>query len=30
VPGVTSIWLGNDQRNYAAHLVVATLGFRFR
>jgi MtrB/PioB family decaheme-associated outer membrane protein len=30
VPGVTSIWMGNDLRNYAAQTVVATVGFRFR
>jgi MtrB/PioB family decaheme-associated outer membrane protein len=30
VPGVTSIWLGNDARNYDAHWVAVTLGVRFR
>jgi hypothetical protein len=30
IPGVTSIWLGNDARNYAAHIVTATLGYRFK
>jgi HAE1 family hydrophobic/amphiphilic exporter-1 len=30
VPGTTSIWLGDDQRNYAAHIVGVTLGYRFR
>jgi hypothetical protein len=30
VPGVTSIWLGNDARNYSAHIVAVTLGVRFR
>lgn len=30
VPGVTSIWLGNDLRNYTAQFVVVTLGYRFR
>jgi len=30
VPGVTSIWMGNNSRNYAAHIVAATLGVRFR
>lgn len=30
VPGVTSIWLGNDTRNYAAHLLLVTLGYRFQ
>jgi Putative outer membrane beta-barrel porin, MtrB/PioB len=29
VPGVTSIWLGNDERNYDAHWVAFTLGYRF-
>lgn len=30
LPGVTSsIWLGNDARNYAAHILTATLGYRF-
>lgn len=30
VPGVTSIWLGNDARNYSAHIVAVTLGVRFK
>ncbi|HET7342045.1 MAG TPA: MtrB/PioB family outer membrane beta-barrel protein, partial [Methylomirabilota bacterium] len=30
VPGVTSIFLGNDARNYDAHIVGVTLGYRFR
>lgn len=30
VPGVSSIWLGNDARNYDAHIVALTLGVRFR
>lgn len=30
VPGVTSIWLGNDARNYDAHIVALTLGVRFK
>jgi MtrB/PioB family decaheme-associated outer membrane protein len=30
VPGVTSIWLGNDARNYDAHIVGLTLSYRFR
>jgi MtrB/PioB family decaheme-associated outer membrane protein len=30
MPGVTSIWLGNDARNYTAHIVGVTLGYRFR
>ncbi|HET9491114.1 MAG TPA: MtrB/PioB family decaheme-associated outer membrane protein [Methylomirabilota bacterium] len=29
IPGVTSIWLGNDARNYDAHMLIATLGYRF-
>jgi MtrB/PioB family decaheme-associated outer membrane protein len=29
-PGVTSIYLGNDLRNYAAHIVAVTLGYRFK
>jgi MtrB/PioB family decaheme-associated outer membrane protein len=29
VPGVTSIWLGNDQKNYTAHIIGATLRYRF-
>jgi MtrB/PioB family decaheme-associated outer membrane protein len=28
--GVTSVWLGNDDRNYAAHIVGVTLAYRFR
>ncbi|MBI3456716.1 MAG: MtrB/PioB family decaheme-associated outer membrane protein [Candidatus Rokubacteria bacterium] len=30
VPGVTSIFLGNDLKGYAAHIVVMTLGYRFQ
>ena len=30
VPGITSIWLGNDLRNYAAHVVAVKLGYRFK
>ncbi|MDP3768739.1 MAG: MtrB/PioB family outer membrane beta-barrel protein, partial [Dehalococcoidia bacterium] len=30
IPGISSIWLGNDQRNYAAHIVGATLAYRFK
>jgi hypothetical protein len=26
---VTSVWLGNDQKNYAAHIIGATLRYRF-
>jgi hypothetical protein len=29
VPGVTSIWLGNDLRGYTAHIISGTLGYRF-
>jgi MtrB/PioB family decaheme-associated outer membrane protein len=28
--GVTSIWLGDDDRNYTAHLVGVTLTYRFK
>lgn len=31
LPGVSSsIWLGNDARNYTAHVIAATLGYRFK
>jgi MtrB/PioB family decaheme-associated outer membrane protein len=31
LPGISSsIWLGNDARNYDAHIVTLTLGYRFR
>jgi MtrB/PioB family decaheme-associated outer membrane protein len=31
LPGVTSsIWLGNDAQNYAAHIVAVTVGYRFK
>ena len=30
IPGVTSIWLGNDQGNYTAHIVGVTVGYRFK
>ena len=30
VPGVSSIWLGNDPKNYAAHIVAVTIGYRFK
>ncbi len=31
VPGVaTGIWLGNDLRDYTAHIVAATIGYRFK
>jgi MtrB/PioB family decaheme-associated outer membrane protein len=29
IPGVAAIWLGNDQKNYAAHIIGATLRYRF-
>ena len=28
--GVSSIWLGNDVRNYTAHIIGATLAYRFK
>ena len=30
IPGVSSIWLGNDLKNYTAHIVGATLAYRFK
>ena len=30
VPGVNAIYLGNDLRNYDAHIFGVTLGYRFR
>lgn len=30
MPGVSSIWLGNDLRNYTAHLVGLTFSYRFK
>ena len=30
IPGVSSIWLGNDLRNYTAHLVGVTFSYRFK
>ena len=30
IPGVSSIFLGNDLRNYTSHIIAATLGYRFR
>ena len=31
LPGVaSSIWLGNDAKNYTAHIVAVTLGYRFK
>jgi MtrB/PioB family decaheme-associated outer membrane protein len=29
VPGVSSLWLGNDIKDYTAHIVAVTLGYRF-
>lgn len=30
IPGVSSIWLGNDAKNFSAHIVGLTLGYRFK
>ena len=30
IPGVSSIFLGNDLRNYTANTIIGTLGYRFR
>jgi uncharacterized repeat protein (TIGR02543 family) len=30
VPGQTSIWLGNELKDYTAHILAFTLGYRFR
>ena len=30
VPGVTSIWLGNEPKDYTAHILALTFGYRFR
>jgi len=30
IPGVSSIWLGNDLRNYTANTIYATLAYTFR
>jgi MtrB/PioB family decaheme-associated outer membrane protein len=30
IPGVTSIFLGNDYRNYSAHIIALTLGYQFK
>jgi hypothetical protein len=30
IPGVSAVFLGNDQRNYTSHIIAATLGYRFR
>ena len=29
VPGVSSLWLGSDIKDYTAHIVAVTLGYRF-
>ena len=29
IPRNSSIWLGNDIKDYTAHIVAVTLGFRF-
>jgi len=29
VPGISSLWLGNDVKDYTAHIVAVTLGYRF-
>ena len=26
----SSIWLGNDLRNYTANIITATIGYRFK
>jgi opacity protein-like surface antigen len=28
-PGVSAIWLGNDPKNYDAHIVGVTLRYKF-
>jgi hypothetical protein len=30
VPGQTSIWLGNDVKSYTAHIIGASLAYRFK
>jgi MtrB/PioB family decaheme-associated outer membrane protein len=30
VPGQTSIWLGNDVKNYTAHIIGASIAYRFK
>jgi hypothetical protein len=30
IPGVSSIWLGNNLRDYTAHMVGASLAYRFK
>jgi MtrB/PioB family decaheme-associated outer membrane protein len=30
IPGVSSVFLGNDLSNYTSHIIAATLGYRFR
>ena len=29
VPGLTSIYLGNDLKDYTAHIVSMAIGYRF-
>jgi hypothetical protein len=29
-PAVTSIWLGNDFKDYTAHVAAAALSYRFK
>ena len=30
IPSVSSVFPGNDLRNYTSHIIAATLGYRFR
>jgi MtrB/PioB family decaheme-associated outer membrane protein len=30
LPGQTSIWLGNDVKNYTAHIIGASIAYRFK
>jgi MtrB/PioB family decaheme-associated outer membrane protein len=30
IPGVSSIWLGNELRDYTAHMIGASLAYRFK
>ena len=29
-PGSNNIWLGNDLKDYTAHIIALTLGYRFK
>lgn len=29
IPGISSLWLGNDIKDYTGHIVAVTLGYRF-